>query len=115
MGAEIFHNLRKALKEAGHNTNVGDEGGFAPNLASTDEALAFLARAVEAAGYRLGDEVVLALDVASSELYARRALHAGRRGSDAGCRRHGQALPGAGRPLPIVSIQDGMAESNWDG
>ena len=69
MGAEIFHSLRKALKDAGHNTNVGDEGGFAPNLKSTDEALAFLARAVEAAGYRLGDEVVLALDVASSELF----------------------------------------------
>ena len=70
VGAEIFHSLRKALKDAGHNTNVGDEGGFAPNLKSTDEALAFLARAVEAAGYRLGDEVVLALDVASSELFA---------------------------------------------
>ena len=115
MGAEIFHNLRKALKEAGHNTNVGDEGGFAPNLASTDEALAFLARAVEAAGYRLGDEVVLALDVASSELYARgRYTLAGedRTLDAAGMVKLYQELVAR---YPIVSIQDGMAESNWDG
>jgi enolase len=115
MGAEIFHSLRKALKDAGHNTNVGDEGGFAPNLKSTDEALAFLARAVEAAGYRLGDEVVLALDVASSELYANgRYTLAG----------ESRALDAAGMVqlyedlvarYPIVSIEDGMAEGDWDG
>ena len=115
MGAEIFHSLRKALQAAGHNTNVGDEGGFAPNLRSTDEALTFLARAVEGAGYRLGDEVVLALDVASSELFADgRYTLAG----------EGRTLDAAGmvelyaelvRRYPIVSIEDGMAEGDWDG
>ena len=115
MGAEIFHSLRKALKDAGHNTNVGDEGGFAPNLQSTDEALAFLARAVEAAGYKLGDEVVLALDVASSELYAegRYTLAGENRTLDAGGMvRLYEELVGR---YPIVSIEDGMAEGDWDG
>ena len=115
MGAEIFHSLRKALKDAGHNTNVGDEGGFAPNLQSTDEALAFLTRAVEAAGYRLGDEVVLALDVASSELYAdgRYTLAGENRTLDAGGMvRLYEELVGR---YPIVSIEDGMAEGDWDG
>ena len=69
MGSEIFHALRRALKDAGHNTNVGDEGGFAPNLRSADEALSFLARAVEAGGYALGEQVVFALDAASSEFH----------------------------------------------
>ena len=69
IGTEIFHSLKKALKDAGHNTNVGDEGGFAPNLKSTDEALTFLMRAVEAAGCHPGDDVVFALDAASSEFY----------------------------------------------
>ncbi len=115
VGAEIFHALRTALKDAGHNTNVGDEGGFAPNLASTEEALAFLARAVEAAGYRLGDEVALALDVASSELFEdNRYTLAG----------EGRALDAAGMVklyedlvarYPIVSIEDGMAEGDWEG
>src|SRR5260221_4426311 len=68
-GAEMFHALRKALKDAGHNTNVGDEGGFAPNLKSADEALSFVLRAIEKAGYRPGDEIVLALDVASTEFF----------------------------------------------
>ena len=115
MGAEIFHALRKALKDAGHNTNVGDEGGFAPNLRSTDEALAFLARSVEAAGYRLAEEVVFALDVASSELFAdgRYALAGEDRALDAaGMVRLYEDLVGR---YPIVSIEDGMAEGDWDG
>ena len=115
MGAEIFHGLRKALKDAGHNTNVGDEGGFAPNLKSTDEALAFLARAVEAAGYRLGDEVVLALDVASSELFedGLYTLAGESRSLDAaGMVKLYQELVAR---YPIVSIEDGMAEGDWDG
>ncbi|NNG04064.1 MAG: phosphopyruvate hydratase, partial [Inquilinus sp.] len=69
MGAEVFHALKKHLKDAGHGTNVGDEGGFAPNLASTDEALSFVMTAIEAAGYRPGEDVVLALDSASSEFF----------------------------------------------
>ena len=115
MGAEIFHSLRKALKDAGHNTNVGDEGGFAPNLKSTDEALAFLARAVESAGYRLGDEVVLALDVASSELFAdgRYTLAGESRALDAAGMV--KLYEGLVQRYPIVSIEDGMAEGDWDG
>ena len=69
IGSEIFHALRRKLHDAGHNTNVGDEGGFAPNLASADAALSFVMQAIEAAGYRPGDDVVLALDPASTEFY----------------------------------------------
>jgi enolase len=115
VGTEIFHQLKKALKDAGHNTNVGDEGGFAPNLKSTDEALTFLARAVEAAGYRLGEEVVMALDVASSEFFENgRYTLAG----------EGRTLDAAGliklyedltTRYPIISIEDGMAEGDWEG
>jgi len=115
IGTEIFHSLKKALKDAGHNTNVGDEGGFAPNLKSTDEALAFLVRAVEAAGCRPGDDVVFALDAASSEFYkdGKYVLEGEGRTLDAGgmvrayeelCSRY-----------PILSIEDGMAEGDWDG
>ena len=114
-GAEIFHSLRGKLAEAGHSTNVGDEGGFAPNLASTDAALGFVMRAVEAAGYHPGDDVVLALDVAASEFYR-----------DGGYRLagEGKTLDAAGlvafeadlvRRYPIVSIEDGMAEDDWQG
>src|SRR5260370_5875250 len=70
IGWEIFHALRKQLKDAGHNTNVGDEGGFAPNLASADAALGFIAKAIENAGYRPGDDVFLALDPAATEFYS---------------------------------------------
>jgi enolase len=115
IGAEIFHQLKKSLKDAGHNTNVGDEGGFAPSLKSTDEALAFLARAVEAAGYRLGEQVVFALDVASSEFFegGRYVLAGESRTLDAdGMIGLYQELVGR---YPIVSIEDGMAEGDWEG
>ena len=69
MGAEIFHTLKKNLKDAGHNTTVGDEGGFAPNLKSADEALGFIMKSIEKAGYKPGDDVMLALDCASTEYY----------------------------------------------
>jgi enolase len=114
-GAEIFHALKKALKDAGHNTNVGDEGGFAPNLKSADEALGFLAKSVEAAGYRLGEQVVFALDPAASE------FHQGGRYELKG---EGRSLDGEGMVrlyaelcdrYPIRSIEDGMAEDDWDG
>jgi enolase len=115
MGAEIFQSLKKGLKSAGHNTNVGDEGGFAPNLKSADEAIGFLAKSVEAAGYSLGDQVVFALDAAASE------FHKGGRYELAG---EGRALDAAGMVklyeelcarYPIRSIEDGMAEDDWDG
>jgi enolase len=115
IGSEIFHSLRTRLAEAGHNTNVGDEGGFAPNLASTDAALGFVMQAVEAAGYHPGDDVALALDVAASEFYRDGAYRL------AG---EGKTLDAAGlvafeadlvRRYPIASIEDGMAEDDWEG
>ncbi len=115
VGAEIFHALRKALSEAGHNTNVGDEGGFAPNLASADEALGFIVNAVEAAGYKPGDEIVLALDCAATEYYA---------GGKYEMEGEGKSLDSAGMVsyladlagrYPVASIEDGMAEDDWDG
>ncbi len=115
IGAEIFHALRKGLKDAGHNTNVGDEGGFAPNLASTDEALGFVARATEAAGYRLGDDVMLALDCASTEYFKDGKYHLAGEGKvlDPGAMvDYLEALCGR---YPILSIEDGMSEDDWDG
>ncbi|HEY2541316.1 MAG TPA: phosphopyruvate hydratase, partial [Stellaceae bacterium] len=112
-GSEIFHTLRKKLADAGHNTNVGDEGGFAPNLASADEALGFIMQAIEAAGYHPGDDVVLALDPAASEFYRNSAYQLDGKSFDS------YALAGYWRDLveryPIVSIEDGMAEDDWDG
>jgi len=115
VGAEIFHALKKQLKAAGHNTNVGDEGGFAPNLASADAALGFLMKAIESAGYTPGDDVVLALDVASTEFYKNGIYHLegeGKKLDSAGMVKYLEDL--AAR-YPIVSIEDGMAEDDWDG
>ena len=115
MGSEIFHALRKKLADAGHNTNVGDEGGFAPNLASADAALGFVAQAIEAAGYHPGDDVVLALDPAASEFY---------RDGKYQLTGEGKVLDAAGMVAyysdlvvryPILSIEDGMAEDDWAG
>ena len=115
MGAEIFQALKKQLKDAGHNTNVGDEGGFAPNLASADAALAFIMKAIEAAGYKPGSDVVLALDSASTEFFKNgKYVMAG----------EGKTLDAAGmvkfyedlvKRYPIVSIEDGMAEDDFEG
>jgi enolase len=115
VGSEIFHALRKQLKDAGHNTNVGDEGGFAPNLASTDEALGFVMKAIEAAGYKPGDDVCLALDCASTEFYKDgkyRLEGEGKTLDSAGMARY---LADLVKRYPIVSIEDGMAEDDWDG
>ena len=83
MGSEVFHTLGKALKDAGHNTNVGDEGGFAPALGSTKEALDFVMQAIEAAGYKPADDICLALDCASTEYFKDGAYHMDRRGQGA--------------------------------
>jgi enolase len=115
VGAEIFHALKKQLKAAGHNTNVGDEGGFAPNLASADAALGFLMKAIESAGYTPGDDVVLALDVASTEFFKNGVYHLegeGKKLDSAGMVKYLEDL--AAR-YPIVSIEDGMAEDDWEG
>ena len=115
MGAEVFHALKKALKDAGHNTNVGDEGGFAPNLGSADEALGFIMKAVEAAGYTPGDDMMLALDAASSEFYkdGKYVLAGeGKTLDSAGMVAYYEDLVGR---YPIFSLEDGMAEDDWDG
>ena len=115
MGSEVFHQLKKGVKDAGHNTNVGDEGGFAPNLASTEDALSFVMKAIEAAGYKPGDDIHLAIDAASTEFF----------------KDGNYVLAGEGKTLdaggmvdywadlvgrfPIISIEDAMAEDDWDG
>ena len=115
MGSEIFHALRRQLKDAGHNTNVGDEGGFAPNLSSADEALAFISRACEQAGYRPGEDVTFALDCASTEFFRDGTYDMageGKRLDAAGMVAYLADLCGR---YPIVSIEDGCAEDDWDG
>jgi len=115
MGAEIFHTLKKLLHEGGHNTNIGDEGGFAPNLASTDDAIGFVIRAVEKAGYTPGDDVVLALDAASTEFFKNGKYELegeGKSLSPDKMVRYWEDLVGR---FPIVSIEDGMSEDDWDG
>jgi len=115
MGAEVFHALRHALKGAGHNTSVGDEGGFAPNLASTREALDFVMAAIGAAGYRPGEDIYLALDVAATELFGedRYFLKGEKRSltADQMTAYYGELLSN----YPIFSIEDGMSEDDWDG
>ena len=115
IGSEIFARLKKGLRDAGHNTNVGDEGGFAPALRSADEALTFIIRACEAAGYRPGEDVTFALDCASTEFYrdGRYELEGEGKSFDSeGMVAYLAEL--AGR-YPISSIEDGCAEDDWDG
>ncbi len=115
MGAEIFHRLKRELNDAGHNTNVGDEGGFAPNLGSTDEALGFVAKAVEGAGYQLGDEVMLGLDCAASEYFKDGSYRLEGQGETLASEAMVGFLQGLCERYPIYSIEDGMAEDDWDG
>ena len=115
MGAEIFHSLKKSLSDAGHNTNVGDEGGFAPSLASTDEALNFITKAVGNAGYNLGDDVMLALDCASSEYFKDGKYELSGEGKSLGADEMVRYLEDLVNRYPILSIEDGMAEDDWDG
>jgi enolase len=114
-GAEVFHALRKQLADGGHTTAVGDEGGFAPNIASAPDALDFILKAIEKAGYAPGEDIVLALDAASTEFYKNGAYH---------LEGEGRTLDSSGlagyyaelcRRYPIVSIEDGMAEDDWQG
>ncbi|SFB71829.1 enolase [Bosea sp. CRIB-10] len=115
MGAEVFHTLKKALHDAGHNTNVGDEGGFAPNLKSAEAALDFVMAAIEKAGYRPGEDIALALDCAATEFFKDGAyVYEGERKTrDPKAQAKYLAKLVAG--YPIVSIEDGMAEDDWDG
>jgi len=117
MGAEVFHHLKRVLKEQGKNTAVGDEGGFAPDLASNDEAVEVVLLAVERAGYRPGEDMVLAIDAAASEFYTESGEYVFRWSS-------GERMDTAGmvrfwsewlEKYPIVSLEDGMDENDWDG
>lgn len=115
MGAEIFHHLRKVLQEKGLNTAVGDEGGFAPDLGSNEEAIQAIVEAVDRAGYKLGDDVALALDIASSEFYKDGKYHLSGEGKVLTSAEFTDYLADWVERYPIVSIEDGMDESDWEG
>jgi enolase len=115
MGAEVFHTLRAALKAAGHNTNVGDEGGFAPNLPSASAALDFVMQAIDKAGCAAGKDVVLALDCAATEFFKNGAYHYEGEGRSRSIPEQVDYLAGLVDHYPIVSIEDGMAEDDWEG
>ena len=114
-GSEVFHALRRQLSDAGHSTNVGDEGGFAPNLGSATEALDFIMRAIENAGYRPGEDVALALDCAATEFYSDGQYRLAGEGKELGSDGMAAYLVALCEDYPIVSIEDGMAEDDWDG
>lgn len=117
MGAEIFQALKSNLKKAGMNTNVGDEGGFAPNIGSAKEALTFIVKAIETAGYKPGDDVVLALDAASSEFYNAddKKYHLEGEGKVLTSAELVQYYADLAAEFPIMSLEDGMAEDDWEG
>src|SRR6202140_100259 len=114
-GSEIFHTLRAALKADGHNTNVGDEGGFAPNLPSAEAALDFVLGAIEKAGYRVGDDVAIALDPAASEFFKDGAYVYEGEGKTRSIAEQVEYLAALTKRYPIVSIEDGMAEDDYEG
>jgi enolase len=115
VGVEVFQTLKAALKAAGHNTNVGDEGGFAPNLPSADAALGFVMKAIEAAGYKPGAEVALALDPAATEFFKNGSYHYDGEGKVRSRDEQVAYLAELVARYPIVSIEDGMAEDDWEG
>lgn len=114
-GAEVFHGLKSALKKAGHNTNVGDEGGFAPNLPSAEAALDFVAKAIETAGFKLGDEIALGLDCASTEFFKDGAYHYEGEGVVRSIEQQAEYLKKLCDAYPIVTIEDGNSEDDWAG
>jgi enolase len=115
MGSEIFHTLKKALKDAGHNTNVGDEGGFAPNLKDADEALGFIMKSIEAAGYKPGSDVLLALDCAATEFFKNGKYEYEGEGKSRDLEAQASYLADLCKRYPIISIEDGMGEDDWQG
>lgn len=115
IGAEIFHTLKGSLKDAGLSTSVGDEGGFAPNLKSADEALTYITKAIEKAGYKPGDDVVLALDCASTEYFKDGKYHLAGENKTLDSVGNAKYLEDLVNRFPIVSIEDGMAEDDWAG
>ena len=115
MGAEIFHTLKNGLHAAGHNTNVGDEGGFAPNIGSAPEALDFVMQSIEKAGFKPGEDVYLALDTASTEFYENDTYELKGEGRALDSEGMASYLAELADKYPIISIEDGMAEDDWDG
>ncbi|MEA2906528.1 MAG: enolase [Alphaproteobacteria bacterium] len=115
MGAEVFQTLKGALHDAGHNTNVGDEGGFAPNLSSAEAALDFVMQSVAKAGYKVGEDIVLALDCASTEFFKNGVYEYEGEGKKRSSEEQAKYLAELVSRYPIVSIEDGMAEDDWDG
>jgi enolase len=115
VGAEVFHTLRAALKKAGHNTNVGDEGGFAPNLSSAEAALDFVMTSIEQAGYKPGKDVVLALDCAATEFFKKGRYAYEGEGTIRDALAQAEYLRKLVGVYPIVSVEDGMAEDDWEG
>jgi enolase len=115
MGAEIFHQLKKNLQDAGHNTNVGDEGGFAPGLKSADDALGFIMKSIEAAGYKPGEDIMLALDSASTEFFKDGKYVMAGEGKTLDAEGMVRLYEDLCSRYPILSIEDGLAEDDWDG
>jgi len=114
-GSEVFHTLKKALKDAGHNTNVGDEGGFAPNLPSAVAALDFVAKAIEKAGYKVGEDIYLGLDCASTEFFKDGKYVYEGEGVVRTIDEQIAYLADLTAKFPIISIEDGMSEDDWTG
>ncbi len=114
-GAEVFHTLKKVLAAEGYVTSVGDEGGYAPNLKSNDEALRLIARAIDQAGYKLGDDIVLAIDPAASEFFTDGKYVLAGEGRELDNAGMVDFLAGWVDRFPIISIEDGLAEDDWDG
>ena len=115
MGSEVFHTLRKGLKDAGFNTNVGDEGGFAPNLSSATAALDFVMKAIEQAGYKPGSDIFLALDCAATEFFKKGKYVYEGEGKTRTVAQQVAYLADLAKKYPIISIEDGMSEDDWDG
>ena len=115
IGSEIFHTLKKGLAAEGHNTNVGDEGGFAPNLKSAEEALSYIVKSIEKAGYKPGEDVFLGLDCASTEYYKNGKYEMAGEGKSLTSLENVKFLEGLVSRFPIISIEDGMAEDDWEG
>ena len=115
MGSEVFHTLKKELSSAGHNTGIGDEGGFAPNLSSTTEALDFIMKSVEKAGYKPGEDIYLALDCAATEYYKDGKYEMVGEGISLSSQENAEYLAKLASNYPIISIEDGMSEDDWDG
>ena len=114
-GAEIFHTLKKRLKDAGQNTNVGDEGGFAPNLKSAEHALEFIVESITAAGYKPGEQIAIGLDCASSEFFKNGSYVYSGEGKTRDAQQQAEYLAKLITDFPIITIEDGMAEDDWEG